>query len=150
MPLSKKQNVWVAAFDGGKALIYRNDGTPKTPKLKKVLALDPEIPPDRELSADKPGRYPDPSKGFSAVENTDRHALEKARFIESVVEKLNARAAKGAFARLVVFAPAPALGAARPHYSAALKALIDPEIEADVTSEPVKKLEKRLSDILMP
>lgn len=133
---------WIAAFDGGKALIWRNEGFDDQPNLKLVETLGTENPPDHDQGEDKPGRFPDPTHGRSAVGQTDYHQLTKERFVDEVVEHLNAACAGDKFDRLVVMAPARALGEARTQFSDALAARVV-EDAVDVVHEPVDKIEKR-------
>ena len=85
--------------------------------------------------------------GRSAVSETDFHQQAKARFVDDVVEYLNKACAEKKFDRLVVMAPARALGEARSQFSDALaECLIEDPV--DVTNEPVDKIEKRLAGLL--
>lgn len=138
---------WVAAFDGGKALIWRNEGFDDQPNLKLVEAFDTENPLDHDQGSDKPGRFPDPQHGRSAVSETDLHAQTKMRFIDDVVDRLNKACADGKFDRLVVMAPDRALGEARTRFSDALSGRLI-EAPVDVVHEPVDRIERRLVDLL--
>lgn len=134
---------WVAAFDGGKALIWHNEGFDDQPNLKLVETLGIENPPDHDQGEDKPGRFPDPAHGRSSVSQTDYHQLTKERFIDEVVEHLNKACAQKKFDRLVVMAPDKALGEARKEFSDALAEIVI-EDAVDVVHEPVDKIEKRV------
>lgn len=138
---------WVAAFDGGKALIWRNEGFDDQPNLKLVESLGTDNPPDRDQGEDRPGRFPDPTHGRSAVGQTDFHEQTKARFVDEVVEHLNAACADDRFDRLIVMAPDKALGEARTQFSEALAACLI-EDAVDVVHEPVDKIEKRVVEVL--
>ncbi|MEA1940757.1 MAG: host attachment family protein [Pseudomonadota bacterium] len=138
---------WVAAFDGGKALIWRNEGFDDQPNLKLVEELGTENPPDRDQGEDRPGRFPDPTHGRSSVGQTDYHQLTKERFIDEVVAHLNKACAGNKFDRLVVMAPDRALGEARKQFSDALAEVVI-EDAVDVVHEPVDKIEKRFVAVL--
>jgi protein required for attachment to host cells len=138
---------WVAAFDGGKALIWRNEGFDDQPNLKLVEELGTENPPDHDQGEDKPGRFPDPTHGRSSVSQTDYHQLTKERFIDEVVAHLNAACAGKKFDRLVVMAPDRALGEARKQFSDTLAEIVV-EDAVDVVHEPVDKIEKRVVAVL--
>ncbi|MBO6765524.1 host attachment family protein [Maricaulis sp.] len=138
---------WLAAFDGGKALIWRNEGFDDQPNLKLVETLGIDNPPDRDQGEDRPGRFPDPAHGRSAVSETDFHQQAKERFVDEVVEYLNKACAEKKFDRLVVMAPDKALGEARSQFSDDLaECLIEEPV--DVINEPVDKIEKRLAGLL--
>lgn len=138
---------WVAAFDGGKALIWRNEGFDDQPNLKLLESFGVENLPDRDLSDDRPGRMADPAGGLSGVEQTDRHDQVETRFIETFIHRLNASAAGADFDRILVFAPPAALGTARGHYTDALKVKLT-EIPLDVVNEPMEKIDARVAEAL--
>jgi protein required for attachment to host cells len=138
---------WVAAFDGGKALIWRNEGFDDQPNLKLVTGMHTDNPPDREHGKDRPGRFADPTHGRSAVGQTDLHLQTKTRFVESVINRLNSAAAAGDFDRILLLAPASALGDARPHYSDTL-ARKTIEYDADVVHQPIQKIDARVIEAL--
>lgn len=131
---------WVAALDGGKALIWRNEGFDDQPNLKLVDQDALDNPPAHDHSSDRPGRISKTGGARSAVEHTDGHAQAKHDFVQSVIARLNREADKGAFNRLVLLAPAHVLGEARPHYSAALKTGLI-ERERDVVHQSTDKIE---------
>lgn len=131
---------WVAALDGGKALIWRNEGFDDQPNLKLVEQHDLDNPPAHDRGSDRPGRITKASGAHSAVEHADGHEQAKLDFVEAVVERLNHGAQKGEFDRLVLMAPAQVLGEARPHYSAALKKGLV-ERDRDVAHQPTDKIE---------
>lgn len=138
---------WVAAFDGGKAVIWRNEGFDDQPNLKMVETLEIENPPDREQGVDRPGRMPDPKLGRSAMSETDFHKQAKERFVERIVDRLNEAATDKAFDRILLMAPAAALGDARPHYSDDLKARLV-EYPGDYVHEPMERIDKRVTEAL--
>lgn len=70
----------VLVSNGEKALFLRNEGDPKTPNLNVVQKNEQDNPPDREQSANRPGRMFDVTEHKSAVDDTDWHELAKGRF----------------------------------------------------------------------
>ncbi|WP_417490363.1 host attachment protein [Maricaulis sp.] len=131
---------WVAALDGGKALIWRNEGFDDQPNLKLVDQDELDNPPAHDHSSDRPGRVIKASGAHAAVEHTDGHSQAKHNFVQSAIARLNQAAEKGAFDRLVLLAPAHVLGEARPHYSDALKKHLI-ERERDVVNQSTDKIE---------
>ncbi|WP_203290838.1 host attachment family protein [Maricaulis parjimensis] len=134
---------WVAALDGAKALIWRNEGFDDQPNLKLLERFEDDNPADRDQSADRAGRLSDPAGGRSAVGDTDLHTLAKSRFVERVMHLLNASADNGDFDRVLVLAPAKVLGEARSHYSDALKALLL-EQPVDVVNQPMDRIDAQV------
>jgi protein required for attachment to host cells len=131
---------WVAALDGGKMLIWRNEGFDDQPNLQLVDQDTLHNPPARDHSSDRPGRISKTGGARAAVGHTDGHKQAEHDFVQSVIAQLNQAAEKGSFDRLVLLAPAPVLGAARPHYSEALKKTLI-ERERDVVNQSTDKIE---------
>ena len=80
---------WVMVGDGEKALFLRNDGDDVFPNLTVVREMSNDNPSTREQGTDAPGRLSDgPGPHSSAVEETDWHRIEKARFAHEIAERL--------------------------------------------------------------
>lgn len=155
------QITWIAAFDGGKAVVFHNKGFDDAVDLDLVERFDNDNPPDREQTTDKPGRYQDAGSGSkganapeglahgrSGVEQTDRHELEKVRFIDRLMARLARDAEQHAFDRLVLLADHKSLGEARETVTDRLGRRIIIEEPKDVTNEPSDKLEARVQTLL--
>ena len=137
---------WVAALDGGKLLVWKNEGFDDQPNLKLLDERDPDTPPDRELATDRPGRMHDSGPNArSGLDETDFHEQEKNRFIRAAVDRLNAAAESEDFDRLLLLAPPSVMGEARNHYS---DKLADRLIEhtKDVVNQPMDKIEAQVKD----
>ena len=81
MTTGPDREMWIVAADGGKALIYRNNGFDDMPDLRLVDADTEYVPKNREIFSDKPGRRRDDGHGYSAMEQDDlelREALESS------------------------------------------------------------------------
>jgi protein required for attachment to host cells len=159
--LTKTPELWVAAFDGGKALIFRNSGTAVEVSLDLVAQFDNENGPDREQTSDAAGRLPDGAgrgggaglpagvaHGASAVAQTDRHDLEEERFVAGLIDHLNRQAAADAFQAIIILAGEVALGQARRHFSAALDDKIAHQEAKDVVNEPTPAIAARVQTLL--
>jgi protein required for attachment to host cells len=135
----------VAVLDGHKAIILRNDGDAVYPNLIVVEAREQELPPDRALHDDRPGRvYQSSSQARSAVEVADRHEAAERAFIASVAERLERLIAADAHSAIVIVAPPRELGAIRAVLSAAARTALRGEIAHDWVHLPVYEIEKRL------
>jgi protein required for attachment to host cells len=149
MSPARQKITWAAVADGGKALILVNNGTDKAPVLSVVAKSEIENPPTRLQGTDKPGRRsgsgPDQ---LSAMETTDWHAFEEARFIDEFAGRLNRAAERGLFDRLILAAPPRVLGQLRPALSAQVAACVVAEIGSDLTNHPVDEIEKRIAKAL--
>ena len=152
--------LWVAVFDGGKALIFQNDGFDDAVNLRLLARYDNDNPPDREQTTDAPGRFEDSgggakgmpadvAAGRSSVEQTDRHELEKLRFTDRLMDRLAQDAEAHLFDRLILVAADRVLGEARERYTDRLERRIIHEEPKDVTNEPSDKLEARVQTLLV-
>jgi protein required for attachment to host cells len=137
----------VMVVDGGKMLLFRNEGDADYPNLIVETASENVNPPDREQHTDAPGRaFASVGAARSAMGETDFHDLSEDRFAADAVELLNQRALANRFERLIVVAPPAVLGEMRKHYNKALSARLVGEIAKDLTGHPVPDIEKVISD----
>lgn len=143
-------DTWVAVADGEKYLLLRNKGDRDFLHLEVVHHADSPNAPARELSTDRAGRRHDATRnvsgevkawGKSAMEETDWHRVEEARFAEELAGKLGAWAASGRFRNLVVVADPRSLGTLRKAYDDALRSVIVAEIDKDLTNLPLDGIE---------
>ena len=126
---------WVLVADGEKALFLRND-------------VDAENP-DREQSANRPGRMKDGGPGQkSAYDDTDWHELAKERFADELADLLYQQAHKGAFERIVLVAPPATLGELRSKLHKEVADKVVAEIDKTLTNHPIDKIESLLHDAL--
>lgn len=156
------RKLWVAVFDGGKALFLENKGFYDAPDLQLISKHDNDNPPDREQTTDAPGRFQDSGSGSkgnmnlgegqahgrSSVQQTDRHEMEKRRFVDRMVDRLNEEARTDTFDQILLIADDKSLGEAREQYSDKLQKKVIAEEAVDVVNEPIDKLEKRVKKLL--
>jgi protein required for attachment to host cells len=140
-----EHDTWVMVGDGEKALFLRNEGDKEYPNLEVVRLLEHENPPTREQGADRPGRFPDgtgPQR--SAVDNTDWHEIEKARFARTIAERLYEAAHRGRFKRLIIVAPPRVLGELRHELHKEVTDRVVAEIDKELTKHPIEEIERIL------
>lgn len=136
---------WIVVLDGRKALFLANEGDEVYPNLKTREVREHQAPPDRDLSADRPGRvYQSAAPMRSAVEQTDRHDEEEENFVIGVANRLGEVIAAGETKNLIIAAPARVLGLMRQNSSDAVKSAIRAEVGRDLTRLPVFEIEQRL------
>ena len=150
MKRGPRKTLWVAVLDGSKGLVFRNDGDAEYPVLRPIDIRDADVPPDREIHTDKPGRMFDGTGHRSAVDQGDAHELAERRFVEDLIKSLNSAALKGEFDQLLIYADSDSLGEIRDNYHDELKARLLEEFPLDIVNEPVDKLEKRVKEALKP
>ncbi|MBE9635565.1 host attachment protein [Salipiger mangrovisoli] len=138
---------WVLVADGEKALFLRNDVDERDPDLNVVRIETQENPPDREQSANRPGRMADGGPGQkSALDDTDWHELAKERFADELAEILYKLAHKGRFERIVLVAPPATLGELRAKLHKEVSSKVVAELDKTLTNHPLDKIEKLLRD----
>lgn len=137
----------VMVADGGKMLLFRNEGDADYPNLQIEEAAENANPKDREQRTDAPGRaYASVGKMRSAMGETDFHDLQEDRFAADAVDLLNRRALANGFERLIIVAAPAVLGEMRKHYNKALVARLIGEIAKDLTGHHPPEIERAISD----
>ncbi|MBF9029929.1 Host attachment protein [Rhodobacterales bacterium HKCCE3408] len=140
---------WVLIADGEKALFMRNVTDAEDPYLEVIRETEQVNPPDRDQSANRPGRFNDgPRVQRSSVEDTDWHRLAKDRFAADLAEILFRRAQQNAFDRLVIAAAPHVLGELRKDLHKEVSNRVVAEIPKDFTNHPVDEIESRLKSEL--
>lgn len=139
-------NALVMVVDGGKMLLFRNEGDGAFLDLKVEDAVEQVNPPDREQASDAPGRsYASVGTARSAVEQGDFHQQAEDRFAADASALLNRRALANEYEQLLIIAPPQTLGEMRKHYHKALESRLVGEISKDLTGHPVPDIERAIS-----
>lgn len=136
----------VMVVDGGKMLLFRNQGGSESPNLQVEQAVEHDNPYDRDLATDGPTQARG-SSGLarSALEKTSYHDLNEDLFAKEAVTLLNERALARDYEKLIIVAPARTLGAMRKHYHKQLETRLVGEIAKDLTGHPVPDIESAIS-----
>ncbi len=137
-------DTWIAAADGSKALVLRNEGEADAPNFVVVNVFErPSNETTADLGADKPGRtHESASARRSSLEQTDWHDIEEERFSKTFADTLERHCEAGNFSRLIVVAPPRALADLRKAFSKRLQDTIIGEINKDLTNHPLHKIEE--------
>ena len=144
-------HAWILIADGGRAIIVRNDGQPKKPKLALVRQIDLDNPPTREQGTDKPGRT-NASTGIrrSSIESTDFHQQAEDRLMRDVADSLAEDLRQQSFSQLIVAAAPEALGALRKAMSGELQKAVIAEVPKDFTKVNLPDLGPAIDKALEP
>ena len=135
----------VMVVDGGKMLLFRNDGDAAAPQLTVEEALEQNNPSDQDQASDAAGRTQASSgTAASSMDNTDFHQLNEDRFAAEASALLNKRALANDYERLIIIAPPRTLGAMRKHYHKELESRLVGEIAKDLTGHPVADIEQAI------
>jgi protein required for attachment to host cells len=137
---------WVLIADSEKALFLENVGDEIDMNLEVRRKREQENPPSGIQGANRPGRAADDGPGQrSALDDTDWHALEKARFADDLAERLYDRAHRGEFRRIVLVADPRTLGRLREKLHKEVAEKVIAEAPKDFTNMPLDEVEKRLA-----
>lgn len=132
-----KPTTWVLVCDGRQARIFEATGKGRVDFLG---AYDTELPPTRDIDADRPGRAFDRAgPGRHAMQpRHDAHRLSKQNFLRKVAERLDRSCRSGDFTDLVVIAPPTALGDLRSAFSKRTQSALAQEHTKEISglSEP--------------
>ncbi|BBE73302.1 host attachment protein [Oharaeibacter diazotrophicus] len=135
---------WVLVADGGKAVIYRNQGDEAMIDLRTVETREHKAAPARDLGTDRPGRGFGTDGRRAAMAQTDFHDEEETRFVLDVAADLAAALGRGEFARLVLIAPPKVLGRLRTALTPQLADAVIGEIVKDLAHREVEVVEQHL------
>ena len=137
----------VMVVDGGKMLLFRNEGDADYPHLLIEDAVENANPKDSDQRTDAPGRaFASVGGSRSAMGETDFHDLQEDRFAAGAVALLNRRALENDYEKLIVVASPAMLGEMRKHYNKALSARLVGEIAKDLTGHHPPEIERAISD----
>lgn len=132
----------VLIADGEKALFIRNEGDAKTLHFVVERKKEQDNPPDREQSANRPGRMFDGTGHKSAVDDTDWHELAKDRFAEDLAQILYERAHRGDFDHLIIVADPSTLGTLRDNLHQEVSDKLIAEIDKNLTNHSMEDIER--------
>jgi protein required for attachment to host cells len=145
----KPVRTYILVADGARAhiLLSEGRGKPLTEVPGSEQKLD--LKPDREMSAERPGRVHESANvERHAIERDDLHRREKERFAQSLAADLDRRLASGEYGRLVIAAAPETLGVIRSTLTDRVRAVIMAEVAKDLTKLPNAEVKAHLSDNL--
>jgi protein required for attachment to host cells len=125
---------WVLVADGKRASIlsYNGPGHRLTPI--PGLAFETELPANRDIMSDKPGRVQESGySGRHSVETPDYHRIEKVVFAQHLAHRLDAAIESGECKRLVLVAPPQTLGELRMALTPKAREHVIGEVHKDLT-----------------
>lgn len=147
--MNKHETTWLVVADGRRARIF--SAKPGDAGLTELHDLVGDDRMSRDIGSDRPGR------AIESGGNGSRHAMEprvdlhrqaKQQFARRVAETVNEAGLKSSYDRLVVVAPAEALGDLRKSFSRHAADRIRVEVEKDLTHFAPHELIEQLSDAL--
>ena len=143
--LQVKNGAWVLVCDGKKALLLRNEGDADLLNLRRASVQEQDNPATRDQGSDAPGRANSASGAQSSVAQTDWHAIEEQRFVDTIAADFNKAALGNAYKELVVVAPPKILAELRRVFSKDTQGRIAAELPKDLTHHTIPEIEKLLA-----
>ena len=140
---------WYVIADGGRArIVQRRAGQQGFDTRQQLVSADIHHR-THELGAERPGRTRESAvSARHAVEpREDLHRADKQRFAREVAAALNRASALDEFDRLVLVAPAHALGDLRQALDASTQRKITTQLQKDLTKVPDADFAKHFSDL---
>jgi protein required for attachment to host cells len=146
----KKKVTWILVADGARARILMNEGPGKGLRPAVDGEFTHELPPTRDLGSDRPGRLQ--ARGQSARDaitpHVDWHQFEKTKFGKEMAKLLDDAVDRNAFDRLVLVAPPRMLGDLRAALAPKTRALVQGELDKDLTHVPLHELPSHLANVI--
>lgn len=146
----KPIRTWIVVADGARARFLLHEGIGKGLKPALPEEMRHELPPNREIVTDKPGRWPDAvGPGRSGLTPTvDWHEFEKERFAHQVAKVLEDGRNRNLFDRIVLVAPPKTLGYLRDELTKPTQQMVYGELSKDLTHHTVADLETHLGEVM--
>ncbi len=148
----KHRTTWIVLADGSRALIVkRREIEPGFDVVANLASSEAHVP-SHLLKSDNPGRTQEShNSAHHAVEpRHDPHAEQLKSFLHSVAQYLNAQNAANSYDKIILFAPARALGQLREMLDDGTRAKVQVEAAKDLTKMPLDELPKHLAALDMP
>ncbi len=141
---------WIVVADGAKARLFENCGPGKGMAPLSDGEIQGNHSATREIGSDRPGRVHDrlgPGRHAMAP-RVDWHEQQKQDFLKALAARLDRAAAQKAFDRLILVAPAKALGELRAALGQAAAGQVAGELPKDLTKVPAQDLPRHLDDLI--
>ena len=146
----KPVRTWIVVADGARARFLLNEGPGKGLSSAVDAEMHQELPPNREIVTDKPGRSADPGgqgrHGFAP--GVDYHEFEKERFAHQVAAFLEKARTGNRFDRLILVAPPKTLGNLRDELDKTTRQYVSSELNKDLTHLKTDEIAQHLGEVL--
>ncbi|MDJ0390523.1 host attachment protein [Roseomonas sp. E05] len=140
--------VWVLVADAGRARILERAALNAAWQERTEQECRNAVPPSRELTSDRPGRVVESVGGARhAVEpRHDPHDAAEADFARELAKKLEADAAQGRYARLMLVAPPRFLGQLTRNLGDAARHRLRGTLDKDLVRAPLPDIVAHLPE----
>lgn len=135
------QNAHVLVMDGGKLLLFKNDGSKAEPALNIVMHTIQESAATRDQGSERPGRtHESVGSRRSSHEQTDFHQLDEDQFAAEAAEMLKCEVMAHNIDDLLIVAAPRTLGELRKHLHTEVERRVIGEISKDVAWRPTDEI----------
>ncbi len=141
---------WIVVADGARARFFENRGPGKGLALLTDGEMEGSHAPTQEVGSERPGRVHDrmgPGRHAMAP-RADWHEQQKQDFLGAVAARLDRGADQKVYDRLILVAPAKALGQLRRTLGHAAAKRVAGELSKDLTKVPDQDLPGHLDDLI--
>jgi protein required for attachment to host cells len=146
----KHPRTWYVITDGGRArIVQKRDAQDAFDTHREFVSADIHRH-THELGVERPGRgHESANPAHHALQpREDLHRADKRNFVYEVARALNEATARDEFDRLILVAPAHALGELNHALDAPTQRKIVAQLQKDLTNVPNADLAKHLSDLI--
>ena len=146
----KHPRTWCVITDGGRArIVQKRDAQDAFDTHREFVSADIHRH-THELGMERPGRtHESAGSAHHALQpREDLHRADKRNFVYEVAGALNEATARDEFDRLILVAPAHALGELNHALDAPTQRKIVAQLQKDLTNVPNADLAKHLSDLI--
>lgn len=135
------QNAHVLVMDGGKLLLFKNEGSETEPELNIVMHTIQESAATRDQGSERPGRtHESVGARRSSHEQTDFHQLDEDQFAAEAAEMLKREVLAHNIEGLLIVAAPRTLGELRKHLHTEVERRVIGEISKDVAQRPTDEI----------
>lgn len=127
----------VLVMDGGKMLLFKNDGDEVQPVLNIVMHDEQNSAATRDQGSAQPGStHESVGSRRSSYEQTDFHQLDEDKFAIDAADMLKRKVLAGKIDALIIVAAPRTLGELRKHFHGEVEKRVLGEISKDVAGLP--------------
>jgi protein required for attachment to host cells len=147
--MMKRPRTWYVVTDGGRArILQKRDAQEAFDTRREFVSADLHRH-TRELGTERPGRARESANSahHALQPRQDLHRAEKRKFVHEVARALNEANTRDEFDRLILVAPAHALGELGHALDAPTQRKITARLQKDLTNVPNADLAKHLADL---
>ena len=131
----------VLVMDGGKLLMFKNDGTDAKPVLNVVMHLAQDSAATRDQGTERPGRaHESVGTRRSSHEQTDFHQLDEVQFAIDAADMLKREVLAHHIDGLLIVAAPRTLGELRKHLHTEVERRVIGEISKDLAWRPTDEI----------